>query len=83
MDKDGKIRPLSLSDIKEVSERDERITQLEQLNSLLAEQIDRMDKVIKIARQWHNNDKGFTRIALHNALDQYDAKMKQMAKEVE
>lgn len=61
----------------------ERVRALEQLNQSLAEQIDRMDKVIKRAQTWHLNDKGLTRIDLHQAIDSYNGKMRRLAKEVE
>lgn len=56
-----------------------RIREMEQLNALLAEQVDRQRVVINAARTWHENDKGFTRIALHTAIDNYDRVMKKLA----
>lgn len=46
MTKDNQVRPMELSDLKEVAERDRRIEQLEKLNSQLAAEIDRCRPVI-------------------------------------
>ena len=80
MTEDGHVR---LRDLKEVAERDERIRQLEQLNQLLAEQVDRMDVVMKAAKKWAGNDKGFTRTALRTAVINYMGQMEKLVKECE
>jgi hypothetical protein len=64
-------------------EAHQHISQLEALNTLLAEQVDRMDKVVKAAKTWAGDDKGFTRIALRTAVINYMGEMAQLAKEGE
>lgn len=49
MTKDGQVRPLQPSDLKEVAKRDERIRQLEELNKVLAAEVDRMRPVVEAA----------------------------------
>ena len=54
MTKEGRVRQLEASDLKEVAERDERVRQLERLNAGLAEQVDRMAKVVDAAIEWRD-----------------------------
>lgn len=63
------------------AEYETRVRALESMNNLLAEQIDRMQIVMKMAQVWYDNDKGFTRIALRNAVSTYNATMKWLARE--
>jgi len=83
MTKGGSVRPMQAGDLREVAERDERIVVLEGQCALFAEQVDRMDKVVKAAKTWHLNDRGFTRITLHNAVSYYITEMARMVKDVE
>ena len=81
MTKDGQVGPLQPADLKEVAERDARIAALEKLNATLAAQVDRDRLVIKMAELWRDNEKGFTRIALREAVDTYRRTLAQLAKE--
>lgn len=79
----GKMTPCAMSTDEIVAELDQRVKALYQLNLELAAQVDRMRPVVDFARTWHANDKGFTRIALHNAVSHYNTAMAQLAKESE
>jgi hypothetical protein len=79
MTKDGKVRPMEMSDFKEVAECEERICQLEQLNAVLAEQVDRMRPVVEAAQAWLVRD--VERFRLAAAVDAYNTAMAQLAKE--
>jgi hypothetical protein len=81
MTEDGRVRPLQPSDFKEVAERDRRIEALERQCATLAAQVDRDRLVIKMAELWRDNEKGFTRIGLREAVDTYRHTMAQLAKE--
>lgn len=52
-------------------EYETRIRALERINATLATEVDLMQKVVDAAKTWHGNDKGFTRIHLHNAVSHY------------
>ena len=80
MTKDGQVRPLQPSDLKEVAERDTRIRQLEQLNTTLAAQIDRMRPVVDAVRDDNDNDYKY-RARLRRTIVLYDAAMAQLSRE--
>lgn len=50
MTKDGRVRPLQASDLKEVAERDDRIRQLEKQCADLAAEVDRQRPVVEAAQ---------------------------------
>jgi hypothetical protein len=69
-----------MSTISEAEYR-ERIAALERQCVTLAAQVDRDRLVIKMAEPWRDNDKGFTRIVLREAVDTYRCTMAQLAKQ--
>jgi hypothetical protein len=52
MTKDGHVRPLQPSDLKEVAGRDERIRQLERQCAVLSTHVDRQGRVVEAAIAW-------------------------------
>lgn len=56
MTKDGQVRPMKLSDLKEITERNRRIEQLEKLNAALQAQIDQMRPVITAVHGYCQSD---------------------------
>lgn len=79
MTEDGHVRPLRVSDLKEVAERDERIRQLQQLNATLTAEINRMRPVVDAAIKWNETNYRDTKEiefaldALGEACDDYEA----------
>jgi hypothetical protein len=81
MTKDGHVRPLRPSDLKEVAERDERIRQLERLAATLAAQVDRMRAVVEAAIDTSEHGCGVCEARLDREVATYTEAMAQLAKE--
>lgn len=73
MTEDGHVRPLRVSDLKEVAERDERIHQLEELNRALAAEVDAQRPVVEAAIDMKEHGCGQCETALEQAVVTYQA----------